>query len=309
MSDLVDTSPWKAYSLGDIYKHGKPEAMLKRDEMLYLYWLAREYYKGKGDIIDLGPLTGGSTVCFAGGLADNKNVPDSEKYPVQSYDLFVYDGLWGDLSKRGIFPGDDFFNLFAETIAPCSHMVNAHKGDIFEVTEYDRDIEFLFVDLAKSPALFQHVAKVFFPKVILSDGLVIHQDYRFSGMPYLKAFQETFHDCFELIPFARDVPTVAFRLIKELPDDFDQQVDALSNLSGSELITLIDRARDRFEGTDWLIMESSSISQLVLNGSFDEAEERFRKAVVNKSMNDAARNWVKIAISQHPQAGSLTKLL
>ncbi|MFN3869669.1 MAG: hypothetical protein ACK4MF_11465, partial [Hyphomicrobiaceae bacterium] len=201
--------PWLDVTEATIDRRGTGGAMLRVEEKKYLYWLLRDCYEGKGTVLDLGPLLGGSTLCLTGGALDNPTLPVGHRVEVESYDLFHYDGTWGNLAHRGIRKGDDFLALFVENIANIKDHVKPVQGDILAVKSYDRPIEVLFVDLAKNENLMRHVMKVFYPKVMVGVGIVIHQDYKFVGMPYLKLYQQAFADYFELLPFPADVPTVA----------------------------------------------------------------------------------------------------
>lgn len=300
-----DEAPWSAVELTAIERHGKPDAMLRAEEKQYLYWLMRDAYEGLGSVVDLGPLTGGSTVCLAGGGIDNRRLQG--KTPIiESYDLFWYDGTWGDLSRRGIKKGDDFFAVYLESIAKVRAHVSPVKGDIMDIKSYAADIELLFVDLAKSENLMAHVMKTFFPKVLVGSGAVVHQDYKFVGMPYLKAFQEAFSDYFEIMPFPADVPTVAFRLVKALPSDFSARVDQLIPMGQPERTALLVAARNRFAGSEWHIMNASLVGYLCSRHAFADAADRLAERISDGCINGTAANFYQRAILAHPAAEQLT---
>lgn len=297
--------PWAGISAATLERHGTPGAMLRLEEKRYLYWLVRDQYEGLGAILDLGPLTGGSTVCLAGGALDSKNFPRGKAPVIRSYDLFYYDGTWGNLAHRGIKPGDDFYEVFLEGIEKVRSNVVATKGDILEIRSFDEPIEILFVDLAKSERLLQHVMKVFYPRVLVGNGIVVHQDYKFVGMPYLKAFQQAFAEYFELLPFPADVPTVAFRLVKPLPEDFAQRVDALIGMKPAESARLLREARDQFQGSEWHIMNASLIFQLCAHGDFDGAAAAYGERRGDGTINKTAAGFYTTALERHPMKAAL----
>lgn len=305
---VAGTQPWAEIPLSTIDGFGDAGAMLRAPEKQYLYWLMRDQFEGRGAVLDLGPLTGGSTVCLAGGLIDNKAVPDSSKPKVESYDLFYYDGTWGNLAHRGIHKGDNFFEIFKENIVKVAGQVTPIEGDITQIKSYDAPIEVLFVDLAKSEALMCHVMKTFFPKVLVGTGIVIHQDYKFVGMAYLKAFQQVFTEYFELLPYPADVPTVAFRLVKPLPDDFCAQVDQLMALPYERRVELLAAARDQFSGSEWHIMNSSLVMYQCSAQAFDDATRNIELRAADGTANQTAINFYRQALASHPDKDRLAKL-
>ena len=44
--------------------------MLSPEECQYLYWLGRSAWTGQGDVVEIGPWLGGSTVCLAAGMRE-----------------------------------------------------------------------------------------------------------------------------------------------------------------------------------------------------------------------------------------------
>jgi hypothetical protein len=213
--------------------------------------------------------------------------------------LFHYDGTWGNLAHRGINKGDDFLALFTENIANIKDHVKPVQGDIMAVKSYDKPIEVLFVDLAKSEALMRHVMKVFYPKVMVGEGIVIHQDYKFVGMPYLKLYQQAFSDYFELLPFAADVPTVAYRLKKPLPGDFAARVDRIATLPLSDRVALLKAARDQFEGSEWHIMNASLVMYQLSEGAVADATASALERVGDGKINKTAADFYALALARH----------
>src|SRR5436309_11389140 len=83
VEDLV-RRPWRDVELpSDVFR---VPTMLSRWELRLLYWLAREYARGDGAIVDAGCFLGGSTAALLAGIRDRR-----EKWngpPVSSYDRF-----------------------------------------------------------------------------------------------------------------------------------------------------------------------------------------------------------------------------
>jgi hypothetical protein len=96
-------TPWRDLGITGRDVNAIP-SMIAPDEALYLYWLARCQYKGQGEIVDGGPLLGGSTSAMAEGLRLNPAVTNKTAR-IHSYDLFEYASpFMKRLFKRGPVP-------------------------------------------------------------------------------------------------------------------------------------------------------------------------------------------------------------
>lgn len=118
-------------------------------------------------------------------------------------------------------------------------------------------------------------------------------------------FQQHFSEYFELLPFPADVPTVAFRLAKELPDDFAGQVDRLIELPYEKRARLLAAARDQFNGPEWHIMNSSLVIYQCAAGAFDDAARSFKARSGDGSTNQTAAKFYSQALAHHPQRQEL----
>ena len=65
-----DALPWLDASLVVPPTAENVRTMLSDEESRLLYWLARHYAEGNGEICDLGCFAGGSTARLAAGVAD-----------------------------------------------------------------------------------------------------------------------------------------------------------------------------------------------------------------------------------------------
>jgi len=63
-------------------------SMLTEDEKRFLYWCTSRFYENKGEIVELGPFAGGSSVALAAGL--RASWPEANR-TVQVYDRFKTD--------------------------------------------------------------------------------------------------------------------------------------------------------------------------------------------------------------------------
>jgi hypothetical protein len=185
---------------------------LSPDDRLIYYWAARHFYTGVGTIVDGGVLVGGTTTIFGEGLLGNPKAQGLEE-PIQVYDLFMDDcdgysaqfikGLYDDHANRT--PIYDFEPHFRRNTKAYEHLLKVFKGDITKFGYQDpRDIEILSIDVAKTPALMNSIAKDFFPRLSQTNALVMHQDYIFSFQPWLIIAMEKMGDLFDKV---YDCPT------------------------------------------------------------------------------------------------------
>jgi hypothetical protein len=193
-------SPWDAVRFEIPERVREVPAMLTWNEKRMLYWVTTYNYTGGGKICDLGAFLGGSTVCFAAGLRDAGR---SGKL-ICSYDLFTagpFEQQWMKewMSKYGVEPPPDeaTFALYSHYIRGYEDLISVRVGDILRQTWDGLPIEILFVDIAKTPAAWDHVVREFFPSLIPGESIVILQDYNFEHTgPWHQVVMEKLHDHF-----------------------------------------------------------------------------------------------------------------
>ena len=220
-----------------------PAGPLSRDER-NLYWdIGRNLYRGTGHFLELGGFLGASTHAFCCGLAENQH---KNEVRITSYDLFYFDGSWGNPSVYGIEPNQDFEPIFRDNLRDFQGMIDIEKGDILLKTPpVDKHTEILFVDLAKTENIFRHVVEVFYPQVV-PGGFIVHQDYLAQRMQYIKAFTEYFHGYFDIV-YPDAGCTVLFRLAKpwNVPA---QEISAFFDLPAGQMAALVLRNSQRYPG-------------------------------------------------------------
>ena len=190
--------PWRLSDkqLADINPVG---SMIVEDESRFLYWLAANYFTDSGKIVDMGPLAGGSTHCFAAGLSDNARVKTRENL-IHSYDMWLFYEDWGRFfPDQPLKTHDDILPHFIENLRKYGNLVTPHKGDISLAKWSGEPIEILFIDAAKTPTVMEHIVNEFYPALIPGRSLVIQQDFVSAECPWIHATQERLSDYFELI--------------------------------------------------------------------------------------------------------------
>lgn len=185
---------------------------LSPDDRLIYYWAAKSFFSGAGTIVDAGALVGATTTILSEGVQHNPRA-SAAKQPIHVYDLFVDDrdgysaqvikGWFSETwNKDKIY---DFEHIFRRNTSAYADLLNVHKGDITKIGYTDpRDIEVLSIDVAKSAALMHYVSRAFFPRLMQSRSIVLHQDYIFSFQPWLIIAMELMSD---LLVKVYEVPT------------------------------------------------------------------------------------------------------
>jgi hypothetical protein len=200
--------------------------MLHVQERRLLYWLARNYYRGNGAIIDGGCLFGGSTLALGYGV--EHNTVSFAGAPVHSYDFFVAESehiVYAEAIKER-FPeyfkkmavGDSYREVFNRVTAPISQWVECHEGDIRAESWRGDEIEILFVDISKSQYTNDYLISEFFGSLIPGHSLVIHQDYFHEWCPWIHVSMEYLAAHFEPISIAKH-GSLVFRCIAEIPQN------------------------------------------------------------------------------------------
>lgn len=180
--------------------------MITREEARYLVWLARVAHDGRGDILEIGPWLGGSTVCLAAGMRANEQRDPAAR-------LHVLDNFrWREfMSANGspraplpIVAGQSFRPYFESNLRPWADLLEIHEAELpdeedgfaghplasednsasalprFEGRWLTRPVSLAFVDGAKSWKGMVHALREIAPR--LSPGaLIVFQDYKSLG--------------------------------------------------------------------------------------------------------------------------------
>jgi hypothetical protein len=239
---LLRSEPWKTTPCPESVL--KCLSMLSAEEKTFLYWTTKEYFAGKGAIIDAGCFVGGSTVAFAAGLEE---VWPEPQYTIDSFDIFVADEYMRTwyFDPQGLqTEGPRFRNIFDMNTAAFRHRLRVHDGDIAAAHFDDRPVEILFLDICKSWATNDYCARTFFPRLIPGRSLVIQQDFFHNWEFWIAILMELFWDRFDYIGF---VPhnTAVFRLKAAIRAD---EIPQLRSLGFERLEELMIRQAERYDG-------------------------------------------------------------
>ena len=287
MDEALRATPWRDLGLGGRDVHTIP-SMIAPDESLYLYWLARSRYTGRGEIVDGGPLLGGSTVAFAEGLRANDRVVNKAGR-IHSYDLFEYTPFMKRLFRRSPEPsaGESLLPRFRTNVQPWAESVRVYPGDILQRSWPGAPIEILFIDVAKTWDIQRHLLREFFPCLIPGVSVVVQQDYFFVSCYWIHLIMESLADYFRPVHMP-DGPTLGFEVVAPVPADL-LRVDYQHALSKAEAIRLMDRALARFEGAKRLVASTAKVSLLLAYRDVDAARALLDQIRLDPAYGEAVR--------------------
>jgi hypothetical protein len=188
-------------------------------------------YRGEGAVVELGTWLGAITLAIIRGLEDR---PDA---PVHVYDLFVSDDIErrvAELPVRSWFADDtSFLNTYRERLGEGGTRVSIHEGDILEEAWDGGPIEFLFDDLAKTWDIWNHVRSTFY-RDLIPGAVLVEQDWVHACTPWIHLWHHRHRDHFELLGQVPRSGSVAFRVLRRLPDEA-LAADAFADYDDAEI--------------------------------------------------------------------------
>ena len=240
---------WKRYSL-EPSVIGVP-GMLALEERQFLYHLARDVYRGEGEILDVGAFIGASACALAAGLRDNPR-PIRGQRRIHSYDVFTYGDYYVGYVPEGSWKsGEDTLPVFRQHTAPFADSIEPIKGDICAQRWDGQPIEILFLDFTQTWDHHEFVVRTFYPHLIPGNrSVLVHQDFIFTVCYWLHIFMEYYRECFELIDPHVWNSTAAWTVKQALPPSALAQ-PLPTRLRFSELLELLDRSIDRYPEQPW----------------------------------------------------------
>jgi len=228
-------------------------AQLNLDEKTLLYYLAKNFYTGFGDIIDAGAFLGGSATCLSCGLRDNMRVSDKTGR-VHSFDNFRYsEGYAESWFGQKMVSGQNFRPIYEKYTAPYKEYLTVHQGNLEDLRWLGGDIELLFLDICKSTATTDRVAEIFFPFLVPGKSIVVQQDYLFLGCSiWDKVMMEILDRYFRRVTYC-ERNSVAYLCVKKVPVIHS----LMSNCTQDQLIHLAYNAANRWPDRERDIVEQA----------------------------------------------------
>jgi hypothetical protein len=218
----LKTKPWNNRDFSVPEEIFAVPGMLSNQEKRMLYYLARDEYSGEGVIADMGSFLGGSTICFAAGL----RARSFARPVIHAYDLFKL----GEASseRKRYFPENPPPDLktraiFDQNLEDYLGLITVHEGDVLTFPWDDGPIEILFVDIAKSYKVMDHLLMSYFPALIPSKSLIVMQDYLWGTTgPWHHVVMEKLSDYCEYA-VDTDIASVVFLVKQAIPREILSQ--------------------------------------------------------------------------------------
>lgn len=261
-------------------------ALLGASEGAMLYYLARDWCSGLGQIVEAGSFLGASASLLGKGLADNPN--RNEAVRIHCFDL--WEAKFGGLAhfiRNRIDPtfkdGADFMHIFRRQTKEFSNLIATHKCNFEDASWIGSDIELLFIDIAKTPSLNRVILERFLPFVIAGDGLMVQQDFHNPDNPWIQTSLGYLINHFEILePRADD--SALFRVKNTISAEDLSEAGRYEDLTYDERIDRLERLIAAFRSEDFgerylelirarLVIEAGHVTQglEILNA----AQQRF----------------------------------
>ena len=237
-------------------------------------WVTRhaaEELRGTGAVVELGPWLGGITLGLLEGTSRNPLVAESV---IESYDLFVFD----DVERRTVglplegrlHDGGDFLDLYLRRLGDGARRVRAHRGDVLESSwDPERPIEFIFVDVAKSWEIWNHVVATFYPALQVG-SIVVEQDWAHACTPWIHLWHHRWRDHFRPRGQVPNAGSFAFELSRALPDAAFEPTDMTAH-SDDEIAAAFEWAASTVDPERQPNIRAALVQLHTLHGDLDVA--------------------------------------
>jgi len=162
--------------------------MCSENERKFLMHYASNVYSGEGKIVDCGCWLGATTIALACGLLFNQNKKNTSK-PVFAYDRFLWDDslekqVLGTKYEAKLKEKESFKELFEENVKEYLALIEV-RTDIVKSGWHGEEIEFLLIDVMKTPVIAKSIIQQFYPFLIPGVSMVYHQDFDHYLTPWV----------------------------------------------------------------------------------------------------------------------------
>ncbi len=253
--------------------------MTTKEEQDYLSHYAREQFSGRGAIVDLGCWLGSTTISLAAGLERN---PNASMHTVHAFDTFRWHSWMepyaGELSGK-LHSGDSFLYEFQKRTSPHSAHITVHTGDLTRLPWDKGPIEFLLIDAMKDWKLTSAINKNFLTAVIPEKGLVMHQDFKFWGCPWIHLVMYRLRRNFVLERDLESSPGTVFKLVSPLTGNQVENELSAMDFSVSEIEAAYEYWSGCLRGSQIFLLDCARALALCGAGAKKKAMDKLHQLV------------------------------
>jgi hypothetical protein len=299
--------------------------MISAEERSYLYWLGRDFWTGRGEVIEMGPWLGGSTYSLAAGMAAKH--PEAQRR-LHVFDSFIWRPFMAQRARLPLEAGQSFRSYFERNLEPFRELLVVESKSLpddkitgesltaleqrVDIAESDvlrwtgAPIEILFVDGAKSWDGFLYLLKETAASLIPGVSLLVCQDYKHWGSYWVPAILELLGGHVRLV-HVLEQNTVTFQWIKPIETAELLRLADYASLLPSRGAAALESAARRLEGLG--DAEGASLLRLAearylgQRGARDDAIAQFRavervwSARFHQRGIDDTRRWLETLFS------------
>ncbi len=150
--------------------------------------------------------------------------------------------------------------------------VELHQADLTSYQWTGGSIKILLVDAMKTEALVRQIARSFYPK-LSSGSLLIHQDFKHFHTTWIHLLQYQLREYFRVCRVIPKSGTVAFRVLKPIPDELLERATDFANLSDDEVETSFRHSIDLVGSADAVNVAAAHVMHYIHLGRNDQARE------------------------------------
>jgi Tetratricopeptide repeat len=266
--------------------------MLTGAELAMLSEIVRRTWRGEGAIVDGGSFLGSSLVAEARGLQANPVLADlaltrfpSDK-PIHGYELGHHPAPTHPAAERrrtygGVeyTLGESFVPMLEKNIASHRDLINLHVGDLTQMAWDGSPVEIAFVDVCKTHELNAHVSRQFYPALIGGASTLIHQDFFYDRLPWIRVTMGYLADYFRWE--GQVASSSVYTTLRAVPEKV-AAYDPFTEATLAQCLAYHDAvAFPGIDQTTQLMLALSRVHLTLHKGSRDQALERLLEAAVD----------------------------
>jgi len=275
-----------------VAESAEPSAgMLTGVELAMLSEIVRCAWRGNGVIVDGGSFLGSSLVAEAEGMRASPALAgqDLERFPsgkpIHGYELGYHPAPVSPTAERRRTYGDveyvrgeSFVPALEQNIAPHRDLVHLHIGDLTEMTWDGSPVELAFIDVCKTAGLNAHMSRQFYPALIGGASALIHQDFFYDRLPWIRVTMGYLADYFRWQGQVES--SSVYTSVRAVPEDV-AAYDPYTEATLEECLKYHDAvAFPGIDRTAQLMLALSRVHLMLYKGSQDQALEQLRETAV-----------------------------